>query len=135
MKRILLLAVLLGACAPEENDLGTVSSEGAAGSVGVASEALSASCADLHSYMRHWVDELTPGSLNCGSGLTADNYQCTTSSPPIIYYFQKRAEVTSGGTCSRIIYAYTASQSSTVWEMNCVTNGPRLATCGRRALN
>lgn len=138
MRSTLLLVVMLAACAPEMPTVAETSggeAEGAAGSVGVQSEALNSACAQLHQYLRYWVDQNTPGTLVCGANYLSDYYQCTTSSPPINYTFTRQLEsIGAGGQCAAIVYAYGTSQSNKVYQVSCTQNGAA-ASCSRRALN
>lgn len=75
MKRIVMLfAVLFAACAPQEQDLGVA--EGAAGSVGLSTEAL---CSDLQlqTSARNFLRAQYPAITSCGGAPTNANYSCT----------------------------------------------------------
>lgn len=127
MKRILLLAALLTACA-EQPDV-EASTEALSGAAGSGTTSVAAACDALNAYARHYLDTITPGSLVCGGSSAAARYQCKTDSPPINYSVTLRSEQYTGNTCVSLVRLVQPSQSS-CFQIGCTQSGAT-ATCNK----
>lgn len=121
MKTLMIVATLCGVGCVSEQPL-EEASQGAAGSVGVVTEALDSQCYGLANYARHWLDDNTYGSLKCGESSTAETWHCYTNPPNITYDVRLRFAMFGNGNCDSLLYGVKQSQSG-CWQFQCKQNG------------